>query len=165
DQAQILFPNQSFLLRANLARAKSENIVESVLDRWRRGARGPLPQMTPLQLLNALVLIEREGPMGRRTLANALQIKDGVARGLLERLAESDLVSVTEAGVELSKQGKKSLHKFLNQISVKKIVPLEKSDLIPDKPTMNVHVTGAYRLGMTGIDQRDEAIKAGADGS
>jgi hypothetical protein len=121
--------------------------------------------MTPLQLLNALVLIEREGPMGRRTLANALQIKDGVARGLLERLAESDLVSVTEAGVELSKRGKQSLHKFLHQLSVKRIVPLEESDLIPDKPTMNVHVTGAYRPGMTGIDQRDEAIKAGADGS
>jgi hypothetical protein len=121
--------------------------------------------MTPLQLLDALILIEREGPMGRRALAHALQIKDGVARGLLERLAESDLVSVTEVGVALSKRGKQSLHKFLHQLSIKKIVLLEKSDLIPDMPTMNVHVTGAYRPGMTGIAQRDEAIKAGAGGS
>ena len=143
----------------------SENIVESVLDGWRRGTRGPLPQMTHLQLLSALVLIEREGPLGRRALAHALQIKDGVARGLMERLAESDLVSVTEAGVELSKRGKQSLHRFLRQLSVKRMLPLKESDLIPDRPTMNVHLAGAYRLGMTGIAQRDEAIKAGADGS
>jgi hypothetical protein len=121
--------------------------------------------MTPLQLLDALVLIEREGPLGRRALAHALQIKDGVARGLMERLAEGDIVTVAESGVALSKRGKQSLHKFLRQLSVKRILPLRDSDLIPDSSTVNVHLAGAYRSGMTGIAQRDEAIKAGADGS
>jgi hypothetical protein len=139
--------------------------VESVLDGWRRGDRGPLPQLTVIQLVQALVLIERKGPLGRRALADALQIKDGVARGLMERLAESRIVSVTETGVQLSDIGKKGLHKFLRQLSVKRLLPFQESDLIPNKPTMMVHLAGAYRSGMTGIAQRDEAIKAGADGS
>jgi len=62
------------------------------------------------------------------------------------------MVTVTETGVQLSKIGKESLRKLLRQLSIKKIV-------------MGVHATKLYRPGMTGIVQRDEAIKAGAEGS
>lgn len=140
-------------------------MLEELLEKWRRGARGPLPQLTPLQLLNALVLIEREGPLGRRALARTVQINDGVARGLLERLAEQRIISVTDAGVQLSQEGKKNLHKFLRQLSIKKILPLEASGLVGGSTAVGVHLTGAYKVGITGIPQRDEAIKAGADGS
>jgi len=136
-----------------------------MLEKWRRGSRGPLPQLTPLQLLNALLLIDREGPLGRRALASALQLNDGVVRGLLERLAESKMGKVTETGVQLSKIGKESLRKLLRQLSVKKIISLEQSDLVQANSAMGVHVSKAYRPGMTGIVQRDEAIKAGAEGS
>src|SRR6266704_4801414 len=105
---------------------ESDLMLEEMLDRWRRGARGPLPQLTPVQLLNALVLIDREGPVGRRALAQALQINDGVTRGLLERLAEQGLVEVSEGtGVKLSRQGKETLQKYLKQISVRKIKTLD----------------------------------------
>lgn len=121
--------------------------------------------MSALQLLNALILIEREGPLGRRALSHALQIKDGVARGLMERLAESKTVRVMETGVELSQQGRQSLHRLLRQLSIKKILPVDGSDLITNSPAMSILVTRGYRPGMTGISQRDEAIKAGADGA
>jgi hypothetical protein len=121
--------------------------------------------LTPLQLLNALLLIDREGPLGRRALASALQLNDGVIRGLLERLAESKMVNVTETGVQLSKVGKESLRKLLRQLSIKNFVSLEQSDLVPASSAIAVHVSKAYRPGMTGIVQRDEAIKAGAEGS
>ena len=103
--------------------------------------------------------------MGRRALASALQLNDGVIRGLLERLAESRMVTVTETGVQLSKVGKENLRKLLRQLSIKKTISLEQSDLVPAHSAMGVHVSKAYRPGMTGIVQRDEAIKAGADGS
>ncbi len=140
-------------------------MLEDLIDKWRRGARGPLPQLTPLQLLNALVLIEREGPVGRRVLAQTLQINDGIARGLLERLAEQKLISVTETGVHLSPEGKKNLHKLLKQLLVKKILVLDESDLVKSGAAVGVHLARAYRSGITGIAQRDEAIKAGAQGS
>ena len=83
----------------------------------------------------------------------------------MERLAESRTASVTENGVQLSKAGKQSLHNFLRQLSVRRILPLAKSDLISDYEAIGVHLIGAYRSGMTGVPQRDEAIKAGAGGS
>ena len=144
---------------------KRENILENILEKWRRGSRGPLPQLTPLQLLNALVLVEREGPVGRRALSETLQLNDGVVRGLLERLAESRMVLVTVKGVQLSKMGKESLRKLLRQLSIKKIISIDKSDLVSAISVMGVHATKLYKPGMTGIVQRDEAIKAGAEGS
>ncbi len=103
--------------------------------------------------------------MGRRALAQTLQINDGVARGLLERLAEKKLILVTETGVHLSSEGKKSLHKILKGLSLKKIFLLEESDLIKNGTAIGVHLVRVYRPGITGIAQRDEAIKAGAEGS
>jgi uncharacterized protein DUF4443 len=103
--------------------------------------------------------------LGRRVLAGALQLNDGVIRGLLERLAESRMVTVTETGVQLSKIGKESLRKLLRQLSIKKIISLEESDLVPTNSAMGILVSKAYRPGITGIVQRDEAIKAGAEGS
>ncbi len=140
-------------------------MLEEMLDKWRRGTRGPLPQLTPLQLLNALLLIDQEGPMGRRALAEALSINDGVARGLLERLAEQEIVSVTGNGARLSQQGKNRLHTLLQKMSVRKILTLGKTSLAGGKPSVAIQLAKKYQPGMTGIPQRDEAVKAGADGS
>ncbi len=139
-------------------------LLEEMLEKWRRGKRGPLPHLTPLQLLHALLLIDREGPLGRRALSQALQINDGIARGLLERLGEQGIVKVNENGVSLSAQGKTRLRTLLNQMSVKKIEPFEGSDLVPGKSATGIHLAGKYRQGMSGIPERDEAVKSGAQG-
>ena len=144
----------------------SDSMLEEMLEKWRRGARGPLPHLTPVQLLNALVLIDQEGPVGRRALAQALQINDGVTRGLLERLAEQGLVEVGEGtGVKLSRNGRETLQKYLRQIGVKKITTLNETELVPGKVSVGVQLSRKYKQGMTGVSQRDEAIKAGADGT
>jgi hypothetical protein len=141
-------------------------MLEEMLEKWRRGARGPLPHLTPVQLLNALVLIDREGPVGRRALAQALQINDGVTRGLLERLAEQGFVEVGEGtGVKLSRNGREMLQKYLRQVGVKKITTLDETQLVPGKTSVGLQLSRKYKPGMTGVSQRDEAIKAGADGT
>lgn len=98
-------------------------------------------------------------------MAQALQIRDGVARGLVERLAESRIVSVKESGVELSSSGNQDLHRYLRQLAIKKILPLPESDLIHEHQVLGIHLRGGYIEGMTGVAQRDEAIKAGALGT
>jgi DNA-binding MarR family transcriptional regulator len=141
-------------------------MLEDMLDRWRRGARGPLPQLSPVQLLNALVLIDQEGPVGRRALAQALQINDGVTRGLLERLAEQGLVEVSEGtGVKLSKQGREMLQRYLKQIAVRRIKTIDETELVPRRVSVAVHLAKRYKPGITGLSQRDEAIKVGAEGT
>jgi hypothetical protein len=141
-------------------------MLGEMLDRWRRGARGPLPHLTPVQLLTALVLIDEQGPVGRRALAQALQINDGVTRGLLERLAEQGLVVVGEGtGVKLSTQGRETLQKYLKQAAVRKIKTLDETELVPGKISVGVHLAKMYKSGITGVSQRDEAIKVGAEGT
>ena len=140
-------------------------MLEEVLDKWRRGQTGPLPHLTPLQLLNALLLIDQDAPVGRRAMAQALEINDGLARGLFERLGEQGIVIVEKTGVRLSPQGKTRLHKLLTEMSILRIQPLDESNLVPGKLATAIHLTGKYRVGMTGIPQRDEAIKSGAHGS
>src|SRR5438093_395651 len=144
----------------------SNLMLEEMLDKWRRGARGPLPQLTTVQLLNALVLIDEQGPVGRRALAQALQINDGVTRGLLERLAEQGLVEVGEGtGVKLSRQGRETLQRYLRQIAVRRIRKLDETELVPGKVSVGIHLAKRYRPGITGVLQRDEAIKVGAEGT
>ena len=156
--------NVNFPLAGSLQ--QSDLMLEEMLEKWRRGARGPLPQLTPVQLLNALVLIAQEGPVGRRALAQALQINDGVTRGLLERLAEQGLVEVREGtGVKLSKQGRETLRRYLKQITVRKIKTLDETELVPGKTSVGVHLAKRYKPGITGVSQRDEAIKVGAEGT
>src|SRR5881398_323092 len=159
-----------FLGRVNFplvrSRRLSDSMLGEMLDKWRRGARGPLPQLTPVQLLNALVLIDQEGPVGRRALAQALQINDGVTRGLLERLAEQGLVEVSEGtGVKLSKQGRETLQRYLKEIAVRRIRKLDETELVPGKVSVGIHLAKRYKPGITGVLQRDEAIKVGAEGT
>src|SRR5947208_16030577 len=94
-------------------------MLGEMLGKWRRGARAPPPQLTPVQLLNALGLIDQKGPVGLRALAQALQINDGVTRGLLERLAEQGLVEVSEGtGVKISMQRRETLQRYNKQIAI-----------------------------------------------
>src|SRR5207249_5870461 len=122
-------------------RRLSDSLLRELLYKSPRGTKGTLSQLTPVQLLNALVLIDQEGPVGRRALAQALQINDGVTRGLLERLAEQGLVEVSEGtGVKLSRQGRETLQRYLKQIAVRKIKKLDETELVPGKVSVGIHL-------------------------
>ncbi len=140
-------------------------MFEDILQGWRRGTRGPLPQLTNLQVLAALILIHREGPLGRRILSQALQINDGVARGLLERLAEHGIITIAESGATLSGTGEKRLEKELESLGVKSIHELDGTDLVPGKHAAGIRLANKYQPGITGVRERDEAVRAGADGT
>ncbi len=112
-----------------------------------------------------MILIDEREPVGRRMLAKQLEISDGIARGLLERLGEQGIVEVNSSGAALTHRGKDRLHKILTQISVQQIQSLDECDLVPGKSATAIHLPGKYRPGMTGVPQRDEAIKSGAQGS
>ena len=146
------------------ALSKSD-FLDEILVSWRRGTRGPLPQLSSLQILTALVLIRNSGPIGRRALAQTLRIKDGVARGLLERLVERRIATIVEGGVSLSDTGLKKVDQELARLGIAKIREFDETDLVPGKKSVVVHVMHRYNEGMNGISERDEAVRAGADGT
>ena len=98
-------------------------------------------------------------------LSQALRINDGVARGLLERLAEHGMITIAENGAALSPTGQVRLEKELELLSVKKIHELDETDLVPGKHAAGIRLANKYRPGMTGVKERDEAVRAGADGT
>jgi DNA-binding transcriptional regulator LsrR (DeoR family) len=112
-----------------------------------------------------LLLIDQRAPIGRRTLSEELEIKDGIIRGLLERLAEQDVVKVTPYGVQLSKTGKEKLKAVLRDLSMKKMVQFENLQLAPGHKAVAAQISDAYCQTLTGVIQRDESIKAGANGA
>ncbi|HZD12355.1 MAG TPA: DUF4443 domain-containing protein [Candidatus Binatus sp.] len=140
-------------------------MLEDILAGWRRGIRGPLPQLTGIQVLTAIVLLRDHGPLGRRALSRALRIKDGVARGLLERLAEQNMIRIRESGALLSEVGLKRLEEELARLGVQGMRELDVTSLIPRKLAVAIHVPHRYEQGMTGVRERDEAVRAGAEGA
>ncbi len=140
-------------------------MLEDVLEKWRRGQTGPLPHLTSLQLLHALILIHEKAPVGRRILAQELEISDGTVRGLLERLAEQGIIQVNKSGAALTGQGKLKLRKHLSELNIMKMAFLDACELVPGKSATAIQLTGKYRPGMTGVPQRDEAVRSGAQGS
>jgi hypothetical protein len=50
-------------------------------------------------------------------------------------------------------------------MSVRNILTLGETKLVSGKPAVAIQLAEKYQRGMTGIPQRDEAVKAGADGS
>ena len=140
-------------------------MLDDILSGWRRGSRGPLPQLSSLQVLAALILIRGEGPVGRRLLSQALRINDGVARGLLERLSEKEMIRIAENGASLSEAGRKRLDSELGMLGVRSIHELGDTELVPGKSAVGVHLFGRYEEGLNGIRERDEAVRVGADGT
>lgn len=151
--------------RSKLASRKYLETLNSFLENWRRGTRGPLPQLSHIQLLLVLLLIDQRAPIGRRIISEELEIKDGIARGLLERLAEQNIVKVAPSGVQLSNIGEEKLKRILRDLSMKKIVQLENLQLAPGYVAVAAQISDAYAPKLTGVTQRDESIKAGAKGA
>ncbi len=140
-------------------------MLEDVLEKWRRGQTGPLPHLTSLQLLQALILIHEKAPVGRRILAQELEISDGTVRGLQERLAEQGIIQVNKSGAVLTGQGTSRLRKHLSELNIIRMQFLDGCELVPGKSATAIQLTGKYRPGMTGVPQRDEAVRSGAQGS
>jgi len=78
--------------------------------------------------------------VGRRLLSQALGINDGVARGLLERLSEKDLIRIAENGASLSEAGRKRLDSELGLLGVGSIHELGETELVPGKRAVGVHL-------------------------
>ena len=140
-------------------------MLEDVLEKWRRGQTGPLPHLTSRQLLQALILIHEKAPVGRRILAQELEISDGTVRGLQERLAEQGIIRVNKSGAVLTGQGTSRLRKHLSELNIIRMQFLDGCELVPGKSATAIQLTGKYRPGMTGVPQRDEAVRSGAQGS
>jgi len=122
---------------------------------------GPTPSFNFIHAVMMILLLE-EGPIGRKRLADLMDIGEGSVRSLIRRLREAGYLKVDRDGCYLTKKGLrevKELRKFL-----KGPVELDLRDLVRGKVTIFL-VRVPYRLEFNVVDLRDEAVRAGGRGA
>lgn len=137
------------------------------LSKWRaRRGRGPRVEVPISKLILLTRAIAREGPVGRYQLADKVGLGEGVVRSLLAALARQGLVEVKRGrGCVLTPDGRRELEELLKSYGIADVRPLSPPQLGMGGFEVAVHVKGASSKVRLGVEQRDEAIKAGARGA
>ncbi|MCD6461263.1 MAG: hypothetical protein J7L61_00770 [Thermoplasmata archaeon] len=123
-----------------------------------RGDRGPSPRFTTLHLYAALLLVGEMEPVSRGSLAAAMDVGEGTIRSILGRLADLGMVEVRRNGVRLTSRGR----------DVVRLLPFGDVDvrgLTVSERNVAFLVRRAASRVANGVEQRDAAIMAGADGA
>jgi len=125
-------------------------------------APGPALTFTSLHLIKVLELIA-EGPIGRGKLAKKLGIGEGTIRTIIKRLKDSNFIEISKNGCHLTNFGKDFWKKFKEKIPKK--VFLEKNEFSLAEYTVAVLIKKCGDKVKIGMQQRDAAIMAGAEGA
>jgi len=126
-------------------------------------APGPTPSFSSVHVLKVIWLIRDYGPIGRSRLAQLTGLGEGSIKTLLNRLRAAELIEVTDRGVILTNKGR-LLGSLLKRI-VPKTALLSKMPITIGRYGYGVMVKGMAGNVRIGLEQRDEAIKAGASGA
>ena len=122
-------------------------------------AVGPLPRFAESQVRRALELIAERKGLGRKQLAKELEIGEGSVRTILDRLKKQGFITSSRGGHSITAKGRRELGKALE------FTRIDAGDLTVGDVDVATVVRKAAAKVKRGIEQRDEAIKAGADGA
>ncbi len=123
-------------------------------------AGGPTPKFSLFHIWKSYQVIDSQGPIGRKALADELQIGEGSIRTILDKMVREGSVENTRMGTVITERGRRKL-----ETSGVEVACVDMSDLTLGKHNCAVLVKGmAHRIKM-GCEQRDEAVRAGAVGA
>ncbi len=125
-------------------------------------AAGPTPSFTELHLAKAIEIISRER-IGRIALSERLGLGEGTTRTLIDRLLEARLVKISKRGCELTDRGLSIMKHLDSKLGTKASVP--KSPVTVGPHDFGILVRKAADKVSSGIEQRDAAVRAGANGA
>ncbi|MCX8193462.1 MAG: hypothetical protein N3G77_06610 [Nitrososphaeria archaeon] len=135
--------------------------LRKLLDELVKSPPGPSPSFTSIQMLDLLLYLGKEAPIGRKKLSHSLGIGEGVIRNMLNRFVKAGIVKITDKGCILTTRGMK-IYKYISDI-VREVGPLDIE--IPWNCLYNFTVVVKKRshLIKKGLEQRDAAIKGDAE--
>ncbi|MCX8169154.1 MAG: DUF4443 domain-containing protein [Candidatus Methanomethylicia archaeon] len=143
-------------------------MLKDILDNWRRSERGPLPKVDLEDLAIALIIIARGGIVGRYKLSRFMGIPQGTIRGVMKRFSENELIKVYVKGCEITSKGREALKEYFSEIGLEDLKVYGR-DLFKFLAPGEVKVVAIVRNNLNkildGLKQREEAVKAGADGA
>jgi len=125
-------------------------------------APGPSPSFQLFHIIKMLEVIAGSS-VGRGTLSKELGIGAGAARTLIERLREEGIIAISKQGCVLTQRGKRLWKKVQNFIPSK--IELERSQLTLSAYNVAILVRAKANKVRLGMEQRDAAVLAGAQGA
>lgn len=123
-------------------------------------AGGPTPKFNAYHIWKAHEVIAKEGPIGRKTLAEVLQIGEGSTRTILNKMMREGSIESSRLGIVITERGRRKLEN--SGLDVRQI---DLSDLTLGKFNCAVLIKAAADRVNLGCEQRDEAVRAGAVGA
>jgi len=125
-------------------------------------AAGPRPLFTQLDLARAIEIIGMEH-IGRNKLSARLGLGEGTTRTLIDRLLDARLIKISKLGCELMGSGHSILNELNAKLGTKKKVA--RSSVTVGNYNFGILVKGAANRIKSGIEQRDAAVRVGANGA
>ncbi|MGC8555816.1 MAG: DUF4443 domain-containing protein [Conexivisphaera sp.] len=121
---------------------------------WRSDSRLALAAYT-------LLLLRREGRMGRKGLAELLDVGEATGRTVLSKLKSAGLAEADRGGARLTPEGERRAEELGGLVD---IAEAELPERYGNRIACLIVKEGCGSLG-TGVAHRDEAVKGGADGA
>ncbi len=121
---------------------------------------GPLHRFADYHVYRTLLLLSDGKRRGRKQISEAVKVGEGSMRTILEHLREKRMIDIKQTGVKISPRGLDYIH----QLPIR-LERLEPSDISIAERNVAVLVHGKAKSITLGIEQRDSAIKAGAEGA
>jgi Domain of unknown function (DUF4443)/CggR N-terminal DNA binding domain len=125
--------------------------------------RGPAPTYNPSHVLLAMLTIGGAGTIGRHALAKETGLGEGAVRTVIKWLKEDGYITIQPDGCQLTEKGRLAYSELTSIIP--RTMDLSKTPLSVGREQVAILVKKRAPQIRTGIEQRDAAIKAGADGA
>ena len=125
--------------------------------------RGPKAIFGEVHVLKALMVIGNSGSVGRGRLSSLVGLGQGEIRTLIKRLKEKELITIDADGCRLSKTGREEYQLLTRLLPWSSEV--RAAALGMGEKCWAVLVRKAGRKVRLGIEQRDAAVRAGANGA
>ncbi len=124
--------------------------------------RGPSPNYSDFHVIMAFFNIGKNN-LGRKTLAELLEVGEGTARTLIEKLQDIGLIKASPTGCYLTNKGNKMFEELKKRVSHHPNIDVGYITLGIENSAVLVR-DAAHRI-KSGMEQRDAAISAGAVGA
>lgn len=130
-------------------------------------ARGKKKKRSKFKELLLLLLLKNHGPIGRYALKEMLDMPEheGIIRYMLTELTEEGYVSSNRKGSRLTISGEGMLEKRLKDYNIIEIKDVTLPFLMSGPKAVGIHIKGKSNSIQSGIEQRDAAIRTGANGA
>ena len=124
---------------------------------------GPKPEFEVTDVIKLFFVLGKGAPKGRKSLSRELHLGEGSIRTLLNRLQENNLVEMSRAGCTLTESGRFVYEELEKMITQPK--PIDAGPLSQGAWNYVILIRGSAVNVRSGLEQRDAAVRAGANGA